>query len=288
LVNPKAVTNRNIKICEGESYFVAGANQIKTGVYKDTLHTQLGCDSVIITNLVVNPKPLPNLGADKNLCQGQSITFNAGTFISYHWQDQTTQPTFTTNAIGRYWVQVTDINNCTNADTVEIKNIFPPPSNFLKQTDTICQYEKITIAPFNSYSQYNWSTGSMQSRVTVDKAGLYILTVKDINNCIGKDTIDIIQKVCNSGVWVPTAFTPNGNQLNDVFRAMVFGVVESFKFQVYDRWGNLVFETTDPMKGWDGKVNGIPVTTSVFVWQCSYKLKGTDPAFQKGTVTLIR
>ncbi|HMK16864.1 MAG TPA: SBBP repeat-containing protein [Chitinophagaceae bacterium] len=288
LVNPKAVTNLNASICQGESYFVAGAGQVKSGIYKDTLQTRLGCDSVIITNLVVHPKPVPNLGADKNLCQGQSITLNAGTFISYLWQDLTSQPTFTTNAIGQYWVQVTDINNCTNNDTVEIKNIFSNPSGFLNRTDTICQYEKITIAPFTSYSQYAWSNGSMQSRITVDKPGQYILTVKDVNNCMGKDTIDVIQKVCQSGVWIPNAFTPDGNQLNDVFRAMVYGITESFKFQVFDRWGNLVFETTDPMKGWDGKVKGIPVTTSVFVWQCSYKLKGAQQEFQKGTVTLIR
>jgi len=69
---------------------------------------------------------------------------------------------------------------------------------------------------------------------------------------------------------------------------MVYGIVESFKLEVFDRWGNLVFETTDPLKGWDGKVNGIPITTSVFVWQCSYKLKGAKQDFQKGTVTLIR
>ena len=288
LVNPRAVTNRNVAICQGESYFVGGANQITSGIYKDTLQTHLGCDSVIITNLVVNLKPLPNLGADKNLCQGQSITFNPGSFATYHWQDQTTQPTFTANTPGNYWVQVTDMNGCINADTVAIKNIFPAPSAFLKQTDTICQYEKITIAPFNSYSQYNWSNGSMQSGITVDKPGQYTLTVKDVNNCIGKDTINVIQKVCHTGVWVPTAFTPNGDQLNDAFRAMVYGVVESFRLQVFDRWGNLVFESTDPLKGWDGKVKGIPVTTSVFVWQCSYKLQGTQHGFQKGTVTVIR
>ena len=128
----------------------------------------------------------------------------------------------------------------------------------------------------------------MQSGITVDKPGQYTLTVKDVNNCIGKDTIDIIQKVCHTGVWVPTAFTPNGDQLNDVFRAMVYGVIESFRLQVFDRWGNLVFESADPLKGWDGKVKGIPVTTSVFVLQCSYKLQGAQHEFQKGTVTVIR
>src|SRR6185369_8285351 len=63
LVNPKVVTNLNAAICQGDSYFVVGANQINSGVYKDTLQTHLGCDSVIITNLVVHPKPSPNLGA---------------------------------------------------------------------------------------------------------------------------------------------------------------------------------------------------------------------------------
>jgi hypothetical protein len=131
LVNPKAVTNLNASICQGESYFVAGASQVNSGIYKDTLQTHLGCDSVIITNLVVHPKPIPNLGADKNLCQGQSITLNAGHLLVITGRIKLRNQLLLQMPIGQYWVQVTDFNNCTNTDTVEIKNIFPNPSGFL-------------------------------------------------------------------------------------------------------------------------------------------------------------
>ena len=288
LVNPQKLTTINMAICEGQSYFVAGASQTLPGIYKDTLLTWLGCDSVIVTSLIVNPNPNPYLGADKDLCQGQSITFSPGSFNSYQWQDQSILPSFTTSTTGIYWVQVTDANNCTNRDTVEIKNIYSPPSNFLKQTDSLCQYDKITIGTSVNYLQYSWSTGSSQPNIIVDHAGQFILTVKDANNCTGKDTIQVIQKLCNTGVFVPTAFTPNGNGLNDVFRARVYGIAEYFKLEVFDRWGNRVFMATDPMQAWDGKFNGAYLTSAVFVWQCSYKIRGEKHGFQKGTVTLIR
>lgn len=288
VVNPTRTTNIQAFICEGASYFVGGRNQTISGTYRDTLQTYLGCDSIIITDLLVHPKPVANLGADRNLCAGESITFHPGTFASYQWQDLTTLPNFTTNRIGVYSVSVTDNYGCSSSDTVEIKKINPTPTNFLKPTDSICQYDKLTISPQNSYSQYNWSTGSRQSNIVIDKPGQYILTVKDINNCTGQDTITVIQKSCMSGVMIPTAFTPNGDQLNDIFRARVFGVVEAFNLLVYDRWGNLIFSTTDPDKGWNGTIKGLPAGTGVFAWQCSYKLQGEKQGFQKGTVTLIR
>ena len=55
-----------------------------------------------------------------------------------------------------------------------------------------------------------------------------------------------------------------------------------------DRWGNLVFNSTDPQKGWDGTIKGLQASSGVFVWQCTYKLQGEKQGFQKGTVTLIR
>ena len=288
VVHPTRTTNRTASICEGTSYYAGGNNQTVSGTYRDTLQTYLGCDSIVITQLVVNPKPVPDLGADRNLCVGGSFTFNPGSFNSYEWQDLTSLPAFTANNTGVYWVTVIDNNGCKASDTVEIKNILPNPSNFLKQTDSVCQYDKLTINVQNSYVQYTWSTGSTQSNVVIDKPGVYTLTVKDNNNCIGKDTIMVVQKNCLTGVMIPTGFTPNGDQLNDIFRARVFGVVESFNLQVFDRWGNLVFKSSDPQQGWNGTIKGLQAGSGVFVWQCTYKLQGEKQGFQKGTVTLIR
>ena len=245
-----------------------------------------GCisrDTIIITKF---PFTKPSLGTDRSVCDG--VQLSAGNYQNYLWNNLSTNSTILINLPGAYWVDVIDANGCKGKDTLIINSIFANPSNFLDQTDSLCKYEKLTLSAPNIYTAYNWSNGSLQIMTTVDKPGLYALTVRDANNCTGKDTIMVIEKNCITGVRIPTAFTPNGDQLNDIFRARVYGITEKFLLQVYDRWGNLVFSTIQPEIGWDGKVKGIPTGTSVFVWQCTYKLQGEDQGFQKGTVTLIR
>jgi gliding motility-associated-like protein len=90
------------------------------------------------------------------------------------------------------------------------------------------------------------------------------------------------------GVYFPSAFTPNNDGRNDVFKALVFEKVISFKLQVFSREGQLIFQTTDPLKGWDGLNKGVSYATTAFVWQCSYQLQNRQPEFQKGTVIIIR
>jgi gliding motility-associated-like protein len=91
-----------------------------------------------------------------------------------------------------------------------------------------------------------------------------------------------------TGVYVPTAFSPNKDAKNDVFRAQVFGPVNTFELRVYNRWGQVVFKTTDPAKGWDGTDAGKNQDTGVFVWTCRYAMAGEPEKIQKGTVVLIR
>ena len=122
----------------------------------------------------------------------------------------------------------------------------------------------------------------------ISSPGQYWLRVTDLYGCTGMDTITIYPKNCMFGVYIPTGFTPNGDGKNDVFKAAVFGKTKAFKLQVYDRSGMLVFETNDPDIGWDGTLKGRSYSTATFAWQCSYQLENESPAFQKGTVTLIR
>ncbi|MEO6613235.1 MAG: gliding motility-associated C-terminal domain-containing protein [Chitinophagaceae bacterium] len=287
-VIPAKTTSVNAAICEGNFYFAGGANQSSPGIYKDTLVAQSGCDSIITTTLSVNLKPSPDLGQDKNICGTIAIILDPGAFPSYSWQDMSTFPTFSVNGPGKYWVTVTNNNNCSNTDTIVIKNTALAPSDFLRPIDSLCLYEKMTIFPLNSYPSYLWSTGSIQPYITIADPGEYRLIVKDKNGCTGSDTILIFQKTCPTGVYVPTAFTPNGDQINNIFRATVYGAAKYFRLEVYNRNGELVFLTTDPLKGWNGIIKGVPQGSAVFVWQCFYHLEGGKPGFKKGTVTLIR
>ncbi|MGZ8539943.1 MAG: T9SS type B sorting domain-containing protein, partial [Chitinophagaceae bacterium] len=133
-----------------------------------------------------------------------------------------------------------------------------------------------------------WSTGSVNNRIVIDQPGEYKLQVTDANGCVGTDSITLFKKECMNGIYIPTAFTPGNDGKNDLFKALVFGKVVSFKLQVFDRAGQLIFQTTDPRKGWDGSNSGISYSTSVFVWQCFYQLDQQQPTYQKGTVTIVR
>ena len=248
-----------------------------------------GCfarDTMIVQQ--VYSLPAFSLGNDFNLCAGQQRTLDPGNYQKYVWHDGSVARYFNVTSPGPYWVKVTDNNNCSSSDTVLLNQIFQPPANFLKQADSLCQYDKISIAPSANYSSYTWSTGSMQQSITVEKAGSYMLTVKDNNGCRGTDTTQIIEKICYTGVYIPTAFTPNNDGLNDLFRARVYGKTTSFKLEVYNRYGEKIFETTDSDAGWNGIYKGTPQPTTAFVWQCFYQLIGEKNAFKKGTVLLIR
>ena len=288
IVNPKKMTTVNVGICNGQTYVAAGAAQATSGIYRDTLRTFLNCDSIIITNLIVYPKPTPDLGQDKNVCAGSVAVLSPGTYKTYLWQDMSTLPTYGANAIALYWVTVTDNNNCVATDSIRINSILPLPANFLKPSDSICPYEKLVLQPTKNYSTYLWSNGAAQRNITIQNAGQYLLQVTDVNGCKGLDTINVISKTCKTGVYIPTAFSPNRDGKNDFFKATVYGHLLSFKIEVFNRYGELVFLSTDPQKGWDGLYKGAPISTSSFVWQCAYQLEGNQPVYQKGSVVLIR
>lgn len=289
LVINKKLTIKTKTICEGDFYYAAGLYQTTSGTYYDTLLTALGCDSVIQTLLTVNPKPLPNLGVDKSLCKNTSLTLSPGTFVSYLWQDNSTAATFTAGTAGLYWVQVTNNYNCMARDTFRVTSVLEPPSAFLKSLDSLCERDKLIITPELDFKEYLWSTGSQQRTITVEKTGPYSLTVGDENGCIGKETILVFEKKeCIKAIYIPSAFTPNNDGVNDLFKATVFGNLISFKLDIYNQWGKLIFSTTDFRKGWDGSFKGMPTDSGAFVWICSYEPEDGKPTFQKGTVTLIR
>ncbi len=93
---------------------------------------------------------------------------------------------------------------------------------------------------------------------------------------------------CPQDIYIPTAFTPNNDGKNDYLRPVVQGSLVQYKFSIYNRWGQKVFESTDSQRGWNGKVNGIDVNTDVFTWMCSFQFQGRPAKFLKGVVSLIR
>jgi gliding motility-associated-like protein len=121
--------------------------------------------------------------------------------------------------------------------------------------------------------------------------GYYTIKLKATNSILNcTDSISKKIRVLNNCfIAVPSAFTPNGDGLNDYLFPNNALKADNLEFRVFNRWGQLVFHTRDWTKKWDGKIKGIPQAPDVFVWLLSYTLVGTgQKVFQKGTTTLIR
>ncbi len=279
-------TSLNPSICEGQFYYAAGANQTVSGIYNDTLISSIGCDSVVITNLTVHPKPVPNLGADRNICQNATTSITPGIFKSYLWHDNSTQANFLINSIGKYWVTVTDTNNCIAADTLNILSIDSIPGNFLPADDEICFGSTLKIS-VPGYIEYLWSDFSRADFYMVRNAGIYHLKVKDLNNCIGIDTIFIRQANCIP-IGIPNAFTPNGDGNNDIFKPTINQSIQSFSFIVFNRYGQKVFETREYGKGWDGKLKGKDQPAGSYVYRIDFTNNFGWKSENNGSVLLIR
>ena len=303
---PPIELGRDISFCHGDSAMLDGgsgfssylwnsgetARQIiarAAGKYVITAITDKGCrstDTIEVTNIW--PLPIVTLDRNAELCAGTTRILRAGSFSSYKWQDGSTSSTYAARGTGRYYVQVTDVHGCAGSDTTHISKLLPTPANFLPQDTAICSYGEAEIKPHRNYSSYLWSDGNRNPTITLEKPGIYWLQVTDNKQCTGRDSMKITLKDCMMGVYIPTAFSPNGDGTNDVFRAKLFGRVKNFELSVYNRWGQVVFHTTDPSKGWDGKIATFSQLTAMFVWTCRYQIEGENPTFRKGTVTIVR
>lgn len=278
--------NRPVNICQGETFYAGGKQQSKTGIYYDTLKTSAGCDSVLITTLTVNPLPKPGLGADRNLCEGQNIILNPGNFNSYLWQDNSTQPVFTVTAPGTYRVAVTNQFNCSATARVTIRRTVPAPRDFLPADQPLCSGNVLKIN-VPGYKSYLWNTGISVPTIEIRAAGTYFLAVTDHNNCAGIDTL-VINEIDCIPIGIPNAFTPNKDGKNDYFRPTINLDITGYSMKIYNRNGQLLFQTSNYEMGWNGEFRNTPVETGTYVYVISFINNAGKSVAYKGNILLIR
>jgi gliding motility-associated-like protein len=270
-----------------------GAQQFSTrnaGIYTLEATTSLGCrstDTVVVNQ--VFPLPVVQFTNDPVLCEGETAILTPGSsFMSYTWNNGTHGNFLEVSSPGTYSVEVMDANGCKGYGTTTIERIQPLPTGFLPADTQICSYGSIQLQPTKNFENYSWSNGSIARELTVTAPGIYWLDVTDNQNCIGRDSVLVSLKQCLEGFFVPTAFTPNGDGLNDEFRPLIFGDIVRYKFVVFNRWGQIVFSSEDPAKGWNGRMNGIFQNSDVYVWTCHFQLLDMPARTERGTVSLIR
>ncbi|WP_440132873.1 gliding motility-associated C-terminal domain-containing protein [Chitinophaga sancti] len=196
---------------------------------------------------------------------------------------------------GRYQVYVRDAQVCTDTLTALLRD---PEPLVLKQVevkpcscdDTRDGKLSLQIAGGTQPYKYHieneaWQTDSI---LTSLKAGHYKFEVADTNGCSISGTANIASPFKRCLVVMPTAFSPNGDGNNDVFKPKLYDVLTRYELRVFNRWGGLVFSTNDPQAGWDGYIKGVIQDQQAFIYVCSFNDRNNERKELRGSVVLLR
>jgi gliding motility-associated-like protein len=239
-----------------------------------------------------------------NICTGQSIAFTPqtdSTTVQLYWSfgDDVAFPSGTEtvnhayDSTGIMFVNLTaHFRACPDITTRDSIHVYPLPIIYLGPDTFLCLHGvPITLANVTEVpagSRYLWSTGDTTQRLEVRHPGQYSLTITSAHNCTATETIEV-KKDCY--IDIPNAFTPNGDDVNDYFfpRQLLSRSVTQFSMQIFNRWGQLVFETKQINgRGWDGKLNDKDQPQGVYVYLIDVTINGDKYENYQGNVTLIR
>jgi len=296
----------NVTICQGETHYAGGQQQSTTGTYVDSLLSLIGCDSIVTTNLTVNPVSATNVS--DSICQFDSYTLPSG------------------NAVNTTGIYVDTLQNSFGCDSIITTNLFVIPLDTVFTQATIC-YDETYFAGGQNQNTDGIYYDLIPAAIGCDTVLSTELTViqplyTDVDSvvCLKEyyfennekfngpygfnDTLSSIETGCDSiliysisvseadscnceSFYIPNAFSPNGDGLNDVLY-IYGGCFEDFHFMIYNRWGDKVFESYDQRSGWNGSFNGNILDPSVLVYYFKAVTITNQIVSRKGSLTLVR
>jgi len=216
------------------------------GTYSVTVTNEAGCRAADTVTVSFNPLPVVNLGQDQNLCQGATLTLEAGAgFAAYQWSTGAVTPAITVSNAGNYTVTVTDANGCQANDQLRII-IVPNPIVDLGPDTTIAFPATLTLDAGSGFAGYAWNTGATTQTISVDETGEYVATVTDANGCTGSDAV-IVTIITGSedleGLGGTLTLAPNpAAEWTDLrFREAAAG---RYHISIFDLAGRLLREQT--------------------------------------------
>lgn len=197
---------------------------------------------------------------------------------------------------GTYTISYTVSGSCGSVtppapQTVIVKD---PPTISLGNDTIVCKGTPLILQPVYSEDAvlFSWQEQSFvpESRYGIKQAGLYTVIAKDAWGCTSQAEINIQETNCGCNIFIPTAFSPNGDGINEVFKPVIHCVTASYEFRIYNRWGQLTFSSRTPDTGWNGMLaNGRLAETGNYIWVVEYKSYEYPKAMlQTGVVTLLR
>ena len=255
-----------------------------------------GCGTDYDTVLVDVHVVVGSIVPDTIVCVGDQANLWATGGETYYWySDATSYGSGSTISPVIYspttfYVDITDSIGCTTTLSVFVDTLANPTLE-LGYDITTNWGTQVVLNPVTNGINFWWSPVSGLScsscpnpMVTAQESGTYYLTVQGVNGCFSSDTITVY---FDGSIYVPNSFSPDGNGDNDIFYVYGKDIVD-FELYIFDRWGELLFQTNDIKQGWDGIYKGKLVKTESYVWRVKYEDIVGNKGELFGTVTLIR
>jgi gliding motility-associated-like protein len=195
----------------------------------------------------------------------------------------------TINQAGSYTLLVQDAMSCEKSSSVELI-VMESPIIAFSGYDTLFVDPGYLLDAGNDALSFLWNNGATTSQITIDTTGLYSVEAFSGQGCKSTDAVWILW--AGTSLFVPNAFTPNEDGLNDVFGAIPrLDYVNQYYISIYNRWGQLIFETRDIDQGWDGTYQGKACPVGAYVYRIVYNdfgMGAQETKVMEGTVVLVR
>ncbi|MFT3679235.1 MAG: gliding motility-associated C-terminal domain-containing protein [Ferruginibacter sp.] len=271
-------------ICKGQNYILGSRTLTQSGVYTDTLKTA-SCDSIVELTLTVDEFKRASLVAA--ICTNETYLLGSRSLTETGIYTDTLKTA-----------------SCDSIVQVDLTvNELPLVKAQVNKTAVIKGETVFLTALPSGQGSYLWTSDNAISNAAifnpqsvVNLPSFYWVTVTGANNCKKTDSVyvrilsDTFYSCSKTIVYIPSAFTPNGDGHNDVFKINGFNGVgyKNFYFAVYNRWGNMIFETNNPTMAWDGRYGGKPAGQGNYVYYLRFECENSRIITRKGNIILLR
>lgn len=237
-----------------------------------------------------------NINLQVNTPVGYTVQWNIGD--SAFQTINTTQISYFASQSQMAYFMIRNNKNCAMSDSFKIIRNDIPLADVSADAELVAAGTTVQLqTPFNGNYAYVWIPANSVSNSTIYNPTTqpvqntwYYVKVTDRNDCKNEDSIliRVQQSTCDAQFFIPNAFTPNNDGVNDVFLARYPCPLDEFYMTVYDRWGLQVFESRDINTGWDGNFKGAREQAEVYAYYVEYRAAGsTVKVVKKGNVTLL-
>lgn len=276
-------TNSSLQISDAAAFLIQDDAQM-TVIQENSASTLFSNSSISVSSY---PLTTNNLCIN-SCCKDYLDTLNTTTKTVCEKDHYQLPNGATVSVSGNYFIVNKTVTGCDSISYYHI-TVVKDPSTLSLGIDTCLEgRDSIILIATEGFDKYTWNNfAGVENKQTINQPGKYTVSV---TNLCGTKTADInVLAICDAPLYIPNAFTPNADGLNELFRIPTTNAYQLNSFQIYNRWGELVFKTTDLKQGWDGKYHGTQQPNGIYTYLISVTSFKTGKTTQRnGSVQLIR